>query len=92
MLHIVEVLDSYRGAVHNNEGLVQASCLPLHWLPTFRIQGLNVENFIQELTGPEDEAPKPQKLYTNPYDVISQKTCILIDTAVTFSDFFFFDM
>jgi hypothetical protein len=43
------------GAGHNNEGLVQASCSPLHWLPTFRIQGLNVKDFIQELTGPEDE-------------------------------------
>jgi len=44
------------GAGHNNEGLVQASCSPLHWLPTFRIQGLNVKDSIQELTGPEDES------------------------------------
>ena len=28
------------GAGNNNEGLVQASCSPLHWLPTYRIQGL----------------------------------------------------
>ena len=44
------------GAGHNNEGLVQASCSPLYWLLTFRIQGLNVKNFIKELPGPEDES------------------------------------
>lgn len=55
MLHIMEVLDSYRGP-DTNERLVQASCSPLHWLPTFRIQGLNVKDFIQELADPEDES------------------------------------
>jgi hypothetical protein len=41
-------------AGHDNEGLVQTSCSPLHWWPTFRIQGLNVKDYIQELTGTED--------------------------------------
>lgn len=56
MLYIMEILDSYRRAGHNDGGLVQASCSSLHWLPTFRIQGLNVRDFIQELTDPEDES------------------------------------